>query len=57
MWISPGKCLCSSSQCVEEAEREHSFAKKSNEYENSQLVSQENALDIKTADKARSMID
>jgi hypothetical protein len=46
-----------SGQCAEEAEREHGFAKTSNESEKAQLVSQENASDIKTADEARSMIN
>jgi hypothetical protein len=57
MWTGLGKGLHGSSHCIEEAEREHGFAMTSNEYENAQLVSQENALDMKTADKARIMID
>jgi hypothetical protein len=44
-------------QHVEEDEMEHSSSKVSNEYEKAQLVSQENAMDVQTADEARSMID
>jgi hypothetical protein len=44
------KNLCGSTQCAKEAEREHSSAKASDEPKKAQLVSQENASNIKSLD-------
>jgi hypothetical protein len=49
MWTDTGKCPRSSGH-AEEAEMERSSAKESNEYEKAQLVSQENVVDVPTAD-------
>jgi hypothetical protein len=57
MWTGHGERLRDSSQHAEEAEREHSSTKASNEYEKAQPVSQENASDIKTVDETSSMIN
>jgi hypothetical protein len=53
----PWRKLRGSGQCAEEAERERGSAKASDESEKVQLVSQENASGIKTADETRSMIN